>query len=96
VREEERAESGLEQIGEDVPIARQALELVPGEDSPSRLEEPLAEPELARDDCAALPRDDVRPDLGEPSLGEVRVPFVQRAGNRELQHAVAEKLEPLV
>jgi hypothetical protein len=38
----------------------------------------------------------VRADLREPPLEERRVAVVQLAGDRELEHAVAEELQPLV
>jgi hypothetical protein len=38
----------------------------------------------------------VRPDLRELALAEVGVPLVKLPGNRELEDAVSEKLEPLV
>ena len=56
----------------------------------------LAEAELARDDRAALARDDVRADLRQLTLGEVRVALVELPRDRELEDAVAEELEPLV
>ena len=44
----------------------------------------------------APPRDYVGAHLGELPLGEVRMPVVQRVRHRQLEHAVAEELEPLV
>jgi hypothetical protein len=38
----------------------------------------------------------VRPDLRELALAEVGVPLVKLPGNRELEDAVSEELEPLV
>jgi hypothetical protein len=38
----------------------------------------------------------VRTDLREPALGEVGVPVIERPGDRELEDAVPEELEPLV
>ena len=60
------------------------------------LEQPRPQVELPRHDGAARPRDDVRADLRQPALGEVGVVVVERARDRELEHAVAEELEPLV
>ena len=71
VLEEERAERGLEQRREDVAVAHEPVELVLGERLRPALLQPPAEIELACDDRAALPRDDVRADLREPPLGEV-------------------------
>ena len=56
----------------------------------------LAEPEPACDRRAALPGDDVRADLRQPSLGKVREALVQLARDCQLEHAVAEELEALV
>jgi hypothetical protein len=95
VLEEECCERGLEQGGEDVAVVRQALELLGGDVCAPR-EELLAQLELARDDCAARPRDDVGADLRQSAFGEVRVPLVQLACDRELEDAVAQELQPLV
>jgi hypothetical protein len=38
----------------------------------------------------------VRADLRQPALREIWVPVVQRAGDRELEDAVPEELEPFV
>jgi hypothetical protein len=38
----------------------------------------------------------VRADLGEPPLGELGMPLVEGARDRELEDAVPEELEPLV
>ena len=72
------------------------LELVAGEPVAACLGQALAEPELARDGGAALAGDDVRADLGQPPLGGVRIALVQLPRDRELEHAVAEELQPLV
>ena len=45
---------------------------------------------------AALARDDVRADLRQPALGGIRVAVVELLGDRQLEHAVAEELQPLV
>src|SRR5204862_3561236 len=95
VLEEQRGQRGLEQRREDVAVVRQPLELVLGNVGAALGELP-AEIELARDDGAARARDDVRADLREPALAEVRVALVQLARDRELEHAVAEKLQPFV
>jgi hypothetical protein len=85
----------LEHGGEDVPAAGDALELVRRRLA-RVLKELLAETELLRDRGTALPRDDVRSDLRQPSLRR-RVEAVEdRARDRELEDAVAEELEPLV
>ena len=68
VLEVDRRDRGLEHGCEDVPAARDALELV-RRSVARELEQPVAEPELLRDRRAALARHDVRPDLGEPPLG---------------------------
>jgi hypothetical protein len=60
------------------------------------MREPLAHVELTRDGRAALPRDDVRPDLGQPPFGRVREAVVELLRDRELEDAVPEELQPLV
>jgi len=55
-----------------------------------------SEIELARDDGAAGAGDHVRPDLREPPLREVGVARVELVRDRELEHAVAQELQPLV
>ena len=72
------------------------VELVAGEALAGSLGQALAEPELAGDGGAALARDDVRADLRQPALGGVRIAVVERPRDRELEHAVAEELQPLV
>ena len=96
VLEEERRERRLEQRGEHVAVLAPAARARPSGSPSARSASTLAEPELARDDGAARPRDDVRADLRHPPLAEVRVAVVERARDRELEHAVAEELEPLV
>src|SRR5262249_5610612 len=93
---EERAERGLEQRGEHVPIADEAVELFTRERLLPALAKAPPEVELARDDRAALPRDDGRADLGQAALGEVRVILVERARHGQLEDTVAEELEALV
>ena len=78
VLEEERAERRLEQRREDVAVADEPVELVLGERLRAALVKPPAEIELARDDGTALARDDVRADLRQPPLGEVRMRVVER------------------
>ena len=82
-----RARSGCARAARARPPAR-----APRPRSASR----WPEPELPRDDGAARTRDDVRADLRHPALGEVRIALVERARDRQLEHAVAEELEPLV
>jgi hypothetical protein len=96
VLEEERGERRLEQRREDVAVRREALELLVRDLVGAGVEQPVAELELARDDGAACPRDDVGADLREPALREVRVALVERARRGQLEDAVAEELEPLV
>ena len=95
VLEEERAERRLEQRREHVAVLREPLELV-GLKAVAPARRAAAEVELARDDRAARARDDVRADLREPPLREVGVARVELVRDRELEHAVAEELEPLV
>jgi hypothetical protein len=93
--EVERRDGGLEQRGQDVAAADDALELV-ARDASGPLDEPPTEVEVARDGRAAEPRDDVRADLGEPALGGLRQFVVERARDRQLEDAVPEKLQALV
>jgi hypothetical protein len=95
VLQEEGGEGGLQQGGEDVAVAREPVELI-GRDLRALLEQTVAEVELARDDRAARARNDVRADLRQPALREVRVALEERTRDRELEHAVAEELEALV
>jgi hypothetical protein len=95
VLEVERRDRRLEHRREDVSAARDALELVGG-DGARVLEELLPQRKLLRDRGAALPRDDVRADLREPSLRGVAEAVEDRTGDRQLEDAVAEELEALV
>lgn len=74
---------------------RDALELV-RRNGAGTLGQTVSEPELFGDSRATRARNDVRPDLGEPSLGRVSEAIEDRARDRELENAVAEELEPLV
>ena len=85
----------LEQRGEHVAAARDPVELCSGHVL-RLLEQEADEIELLRDPRAAVTRDDVGPDLREPPLGCVGEAVVQRPRDRELEHRVAEELEPLV
>jgi len=92
VLEEERAEDRLEEGSQDIAVLRErgdVLALV-------ELGELGAKVELVRDDGAARPRDDVRTDLRQPSLGKVGMPRVQRVGDRQLEDAVPEEFQALV
>ena len=93
--EVDRGDRGLEQGGEDVPAERDALELG-NRHIPRALDEDGAEAELAGHDGAALPRDDVGPDLRQPALGRLRKAVVERSRDGELEDGVAQELEPLV
>src|SRR5439155_14480492 len=95
VLQEEGRERRLEERREHVPVAGQPLALF-RRNARGLLAEPAAEVEFARDGSAARAGDDVRPDLREPALGEVREAVVELARNRQLEDAVAEELEPLV
>jgi hypothetical protein len=95
VFEEQCTEGRLEERRKDVPVPREPVELL-RRGVGGVLREPFAEVELARDDGAARPRDDVRADLRQPPLGEVGEPRVDLVRDRELEDAVAEELEPLV
>jgi hypothetical protein len=95
VFEVERGDRGFEQGCEDVAAAGDALELVT-RDLSRALGEPLAEPEVLRDERAAGPRDDMRTDLREAALGRLAEPVEDGARDRELEDAVAQELEPLI
>ena len=85
----------LEQCREHVAAARDPVELRVG-DVLRLLEQEAGEVELLRDPGATVARDDVGPDLREPALGRIGKAVVQRPRDRELEHGVAEELEPLV
>jgi len=95
VLEEQGRESRLQESGENVSVADEAVELLPGHGRPA-LAQPGTEVELSPHHGAALPRDHVRADLRQPTLAELGVAIVERAGDGELEDAVAEELEPLV
>ena len=95
VLEVERAEAGLDQSREDVAIGGEPEQLV-AVDLAGVPGEQLPEAELAPDDGAAVPRDDVRADLRQGPLRLVREALVEVLGDREAEDAVAEKLEALV
>ena len=54
------------------------------------------EPKLARDARAAVPRDDVGPDLGQPPLRGVGEAIEENPRDRQLEDRVPEELEALV
>ena len=88
-------DGGLEHSGEDVPAARDALELVRRRVA-RVLEQPVAQPELLRNRRTALARHDVRPYLREPPLRRRAEAVEHRPRDRELEDAVAQELEPFV
>ncbi len=96
VLEVEGRKRGLEQRRQHVPVAREPLQLLCRRLRLPAFRQSGAEPELARDDRARGAGDDVGADLRHPSLREVRVALVQRPRDGELEHGVAEELEPLV
>jgi hypothetical protein len=96
VLEVERGKRRLEQRREDVPVPREPLELVDGDDAPAFLDQPWPEVELARNDGAARARDDVGANLRQPALRQIRIAVVERPSDGELEDAVAEELQPLV
>ncbi len=85
----------LEQGGEHVAAERDALELRLGHVL-CLVDQIAAEIELARNSGAALPRDDVGPDLGEPALRRLGKAVVEHPRDGELEHGIAEELEALV
>src|SRR5262249_44611916 len=96
VPEEDRTESRLDDRGEHVAVAGETLELLGGLTRRRVLDQALSEAEPACHLRARRARDDMRAPLRELALGEVRMARVQGMRDRELEHAVAEKLEPLV
>ena len=95
VREVERAEAGFDQSREDVAVRGEPEQLV-AIDLAGVPREQLPEAELAPDDGAAVPGDDVRADLRQTPLRLVREALVQVLGDGEAKNAVAEELEALV
>ena len=96
VLEEESRERRFQQRGKDVAIPREAVELVLGDAARAPRDQPRPEVELPSDNGAARARNDVRADLRQPALRQVRIAVVERPRNGELEDAVAEELEPLV
>ena len=97
VLEEERRERRLEHRGEHVAVLRSSgSSSSAGTSTRPRSAEPPVEPEVERHLGAARPRHDVGADLRHPPLRELRVALVERPRHRQLEHAVAEELEPLV
>ena len=88
-------DGSLEHGCEDVPAARDPLQLVL-RCLTRVVEEPLAEPELLRHGRAALTRDDVGADLRETPFRRCAEAIEDRPCDRELEDAVAEELETLV
>ena len=86
---------GLEERREHVAAVRDPGELGIG-DVLCLLEQVAPEIELLGHAGAAVARDDVGPDLRQAAVGSLREAVVQRLRNRELEHRVAEELEPLV
>src|SRR4029077_12372068 len=89
------AERGFAPALWEVPVFREPLELVLRLVR-GALDQALTEIELPCHLRTAGPRDDVGAHLGELPLGEVGMRVVQRVRTRQLEHAVAEELEPLV
>ena len=93
--EEERSEGRLEQSGQHVLVFREAIQLFLGH--VERLLGHLrSEAELPRDHRATCSRDDMRPNLRQLTFRVVREALVELAGDRELEDAVAQELEPFV
>jgi len=96
VLEVDRRERRFEQRRENVPVPGEPLELVPRDELVPAFGEQLPEPELPRNHRTARPGDDVGADFRQPPLRKVRITVVERTGDRQLEDAVAEELEPLV
>ena len=95
VLEVDGGERGLEEGCEHVLRAGDPIELGSWDVLCLR-EQESDEIEVLRDGGAALARDDVGADLREAALRRVGEAVVERARDRELEHGVAEELEPLV
>jgi hypothetical protein len=95
VLEVEGRERRLEERRQHVAVPRQPLDLALWEVA-GLLQQALAELELARDDGAARPRDDVRADLRHAPLVEVRKALEEGPRDRELEDGIAEELQPFV
>ena len=93
--DEEPVDADAPLAREDVAVARQPLELVGGE-LRSAVGEPAPEVELPRHLGAARAGDDVRAHLCETPFREIGMLGVEHVRDGELEHAVAEELEPLV
>jgi hypothetical protein len=96
VLEVESPEARLDQCSEDVSVGGEPLELVRIDFRAALLEQPPSEIESSPDDGAALTRDDVRPDLRQPSFLRVREAVIELLRDGESENAVAQELEPLV
>ena len=83
---------GLEQRGENIAAARDPFELRLGHVLGLGEQEP-GQIELLGHACAAVARDDMRPDLREAPFRCLRKPVVQRARDCELEHGIPEELE---
>ena len=95
VHEVDGRDRRFEERREHVPAVRDPVELGIG-DVLCLLEQVAPEIELLGHAGAAVARDDVGPDLRQPAVGSLREAVVQRLRDRELEHRVAEELEPLV
>jgi len=95
VLEIDGGDRSLEHRCEHIATPRDPLELV-GRHVPREVEETIAEAELLGDGRTALARDHVRADLGQPPFRGIAEAVEDRPCDRELEDAVAEKLEPLV
>jgi hypothetical protein len=96
VLEVEGAECRLDERGKDVSVDGEALQLLRRDRIAPPLDECPAEAEPTAYDGAALPGNDVRPNLGELPLGVVGEALVELASDREAEDGVPEELEPLV
>ena len=95
VRQVAGAERRLEQRRDDVPVRGQPLEVVAGDDASAPLAQAFAEIELLPT-TAQLERLTAFARSWSAAPRAVRERLVEHLRNRELEHAVAEELEPLV
>ena len=94
MREVYRPEDGLEGVGEDRVLVAAPGHLLAAPQPDVRAEAALAQ--LAGHVGEHVGVDQARADLGEVALGPVGVRAVEVLGHHELEHGVAEELEPLV
>ena len=94
--EVDRGDRSLEQRREHVPAERDPLRARLRDVLRTRRRASSPSPSSRATAAQLCARDDVGADLREPALGSLGKAVVERARDRELEHGVAEELEPLV